>query len=41
MKLDKKDKELILSSLFRPSNIGIIQDESSVTVTDIITAFKK
>jgi hypothetical protein len=36
-----KDKELILSSLFRPSNIGIIQDESSVTVTDIITAFKK
>lgn len=37
----EKDKELILSSLFRPSNIGIIQDESSVTVTDIITAFKK
>ena len=37
----EKDKELILSSLFRPSNIGIIQDESSVTVSDIITAFKK
>lgn len=37
----EKDKELILSSLFRPSNIGIIKDESSVTVTDIITAFKK
>lgn len=39
--IKKEDKELILSSLFRPSNIGIIQDESSVTVTDIITAFKK
>lgn len=39
--IDEKDKELILSSLFRPSNIGIIKDESSVTVTDIITAFKK
>lgn len=37
----EKDKELILSSLFRPSNIGIIKDESSVTVTDIIMAFKK
>ncbi|MDD3855207.1 DUF6161 domain-containing protein [Sulfurimonas sp.] len=34
-------KNLILSSLFRPSNIGIIKDESSVTVADIITAFKK
>lgn len=38
---EKEDKKLILSSLFRPSNIGIIQDESSVTVADIITAFKK
>lgn len=39
--LDEKDKRLILSSLFRPSNIGIIKDESSVTVADIVTAFKK
>lgn len=39
--IDKEDKNLILSSLFRPSNIGIIKDESSVTVADIITAFKK
>jgi hypothetical protein len=39
--LDEKDKQLILSSLFRSSNIGIIQDESSVTVADIVTAFKK
>ncbi|MEW6550521.1 MAG: DUF6161 domain-containing protein [Campylobacterota bacterium] len=38
--IDKNDKKLILSSLFRPSNIGIIKDESSVTVADIITAFK-
>lgn len=39
--IDENDKNLILSSLFRPSNIGIIKDESSVTVADIITAFKK
>ena len=41
LKDGNEDKKLILSSLFRPSSIGIIQDESSVTVTDIITAFKK
>lgn len=39
--IDENDKNLILYSLFRPSNIGIIKDESSVTVADIITAFKK
>ena len=39
--INEDDKNLILSSLFRPSNIGIINDESSVTVADIITAFKK
>jgi hypothetical protein len=39
--IDENDKNLILSSLFRPSNIGIIKDESSVTVTDIMMAFKK
>ena len=39
--IEKNDKNLILSSLFRTSNIGIIQDESSVTVSDIITTFKK
>ena len=39
--INENDKNLILSSLFRPSNIGIINDESSVTVADIITAFKK
>lgn len=39
--IEEKDKNLILSSLFRSSNIGIIKDESSVTVADIITAFKK
>ncbi|KIM10766.1 MAG: hypothetical protein KU37_08520 [Sulfuricurvum sp. PC08-66] len=40
-KIDENDKNLILSSLFRPSNIGIIKDESSVTVADMITALKK
>lgn len=39
--INEDDKNLILSSLFRPSNIGIINDESSVTVADIIMAFKK
>lgn len=39
--LEENDKQLILTSLFRPSNIGIIKDESSITVADIITAFKK
>ena len=39
--IEEKDKEIILTSLFRPSNIGIIKDESSVTVMDILTAFKK
>ncbi|MDD3598475.1 DUF6161 domain-containing protein [Sulfuricurvum sp.] len=39
--ISEDDKNLILSSLFRPSNIGIIKDESSVTVADIVTAFKK
>lgn len=39
--IEEKDKELILSSLFRQSNIGIIKDESSVTITDIISAVKK
>lgn len=39
--INENDKNLILSSLFRSSNIGIIKDESSVTVADIIMAFKK
>ncbi|MGB5792338.1 DUF6161 domain-containing protein, partial [Poseidonibacter sp.] len=39
--LDTNDKELILSSIFRPSIIGIIKDESSITVADIISSLKK
>jgi len=39
--LEENDKQLIMTSLFRPSNIGIIKDESSIMVADIITAFKK
>jgi len=39
--IDEKDKNIILSSLFRPANAGIIKDESSVTVADIVMPFKK
>lgn len=39
--LQENDKQLIMSSIFRPSSIGIIQDESSITVADIITSIKK
>lgn len=38
--LEENDKQLILSSLFRPSNIGIIKDESSITVADIVSSLK-
>lgn len=40
-KIEESDKQYILTSLFRSSNIGIIKDESSVTVADMISAFKK
>lgn len=39
--LQENDKQLIMSSIFRPSNTGIIKDESSITVADIITSIKK
>lgn len=35
------DKKVILDNIFRPTNHGIIKDESSVTVTDIISSLKK
>lgn len=38
--LEENDKQLILSSLFRPSNIGIIKDESSISIGDIISSLK-
>lgn len=38
--LEENDKQVILSSLFRPSNIGIIKDESSISVGDIISSLK-
>ncbi len=38
---DENDKKVILDNIFRPTNHGIIKDESSVTVTDIISSFKK
>ena len=38
--LEENDKQLIMTSLFRPSNIGIIKDESSITVADIVSSLK-
>lgn len=38
--LNDKEREMILPSLFRPSNIGIIKDESSITVADIVSSLK-
>ncbi|RXJ67384.1 hypothetical protein CRV08_10675 [Halarcobacter ebronensis] len=35
------DKHIMIESIFRQTNHGIIKDESSVTVTDIISSFKK
>jgi len=39
--LSENDKQLVLQNLFRPTNFGIIKDESSVTITDIVSSFKK
>lgn len=38
---DEKDKKVMLDNIFRPTNFGIIKDESSVTITDIISSFRK
>jgi hypothetical protein len=35
------DKHIMIESIFRQTNHGIIKDENSVTVTDIISSFKK
>ena len=35
------DKHIMIQSIFRQTNHGIIKDENSVTVTDIISSFKK
>ena len=35
------DKHIMIESIFRQTNHGIIKDETSVTVTDVISSFKK
>jgi len=35
------DKKVMLDNIFRPTNHGIIKDENSVTITDVIQSFKK
>jgi len=34
------DKKVILDNIFRPTNFGIIKDETSVTIADIVSSFK-
>jgi len=36
-----KDGKVILDNIFRQTNHGIIKDETSVTVADIVSSFKK
>jgi hypothetical protein len=38
---EKNDKKVMLNNIFRPTNHGIIKDETSVTVADIISSFRK
>jgi len=35
------DRKVILDNIFRQTNHGIITDETSVTVADIVSSFKK
>ena len=39
--VSENDKKIMIESIFRTTNHGIVKDESSVTVTDIISSFKK
>jgi len=39
--IEVDDRKVVLDAVFRPSSNGIIQADSSVTVLDIINAFKK
>ncbi|RXJ90389.1 hypothetical protein CRV01_04315 [Arcobacter sp. CECT 8983] len=39
--LEENDKRIMIESIFRQTNHGIIKDESSITVTDIISSIKK
>lgn len=37
---EQDDKKVILDNIFRPTNHGIIKDEASITITDILSALK-
>ncbi len=39
--LEENDKKIMIESIFRQTTHGIVQDENSVTVTDIISSFKR
>ena len=38
---EAEDRKVILDNIFRQTNHGIIKDETSVTVADIVSSFKK
>ncbi len=38
---EENDRKVILDNIFRQTNHGIIKDETSVTVADIVSSFKK
>ncbi|MBP9490326.1 MAG: hypothetical protein KBE77_02650, partial [Aliarcobacter sp.] len=38
---EENDRKVILDNIFRQTNHGIITDETSVTVADIVSSFKK
>ncbi|WP_294875972.1 MULTISPECIES: hypothetical protein [unclassified Sulfurospirillum] len=37
---EQDDKKVILDNVFRPTNHGIIKDEASITISDILSALK-
>lgn len=37
---EQDDKKVILDNIFRPTNHGIIKDEASITISDILSALK-
>jgi hypothetical protein len=38
---EPNDKKVMLDNIFRPTNFGIIKDETSVTIADILSSLKK
>lgn len=37
---EAEDKKVMLDNIFRPTNFGIIKDETSVTIADVISSLK-